>query len=103
MSGVTHVVLVAWSGDDRDGLSAQANRMVDAHLRGIPGVIEIDRGTSVSPEGLEGGHHWGMVIRFATVEERDAYLPDPSHRIVADFLGENAAGIVVFDLPAGAD
>ncbi|GAA2076973.1 hypothetical protein GCM10009840_09420 [Pseudolysinimonas kribbensis] len=101
MSGVTHVVLVGWRGDAAES-STRADALVDEHLRGIRGVTAIDRGTSVSTEGLERDHDWGMVVRFATVADRDAYLPDPSHAVVADFLGENAARIVVFDVAAGA-
>lgn len=103
MSAIAHVVLVGWRDEGaRDALSARADGLVDEHLRGIPGVTAIDRGTSVSPEGLEGGHDWGMVVRFATADDRDAYLPDPSHVVVGDFLVSNAARVTVFDIATTA-
>ena len=99
MAGITHVVLAAWNGD-RDALSRRADELVDAHLLGILGVLGIDRGTSVSTEGLEGDIDWGMVVRFATREDALAYLPHPEHQPVADFIGANASRVIVFDLPA---
>jgi hypothetical protein len=99
MAGTTHIVLVAWNGD-ADTLSRRTDELVDAHLTLIPGVIGIDRGTSISTEGAEGDIDWGMVVRFATQEDALAYLPHPEHAPVADFIGANAARVVVFDLPA---
>jgi hypothetical protein len=98
MAGITHVVLVAWNGD-RDALSRRADELVDGHLPTIPGVLGIDRGTSVSTEELEGDIDWGMVVRFETRDDALAYLPHPEHRPVADFIGANSSRVVVFDIP----
>jgi len=103
MSAIAHVVLVGWNdAGEAAALSARADELVDRQLRGIRGVTGIDRGTSVSPEGLEGDYDWGMVVRFASADDRDAYLPDPAHVVVGDFLMSNAARVTVFDIAATA-
>ena len=43
----------------------------------IPGVLAVVEGHSTSPEGLEGGYHYGFIVTFATPQARDAYLNDP--------------------------
>lgn len=100
MPQVTHVVLVEWSGASR---AAEAEALVDAHLPHVPGVLRIDRGGSISGEGLEGGFDWLLVVRFADEPALAAYLPHPEHRPVAAFLGAHAARIVVFDTAASGD
>lgn len=99
MAGITHVVLVAWNGDG-DELSRRASELVDAHLPGIAGIAGVERGTSVSTEGLEGDVDWGLVVRFDSREQALAYLPHPEHQPVADFIGTNAARVTVFDIAA---
>lgn len=97
MSAVVHVVLVDWSdGADPD----EADRLVDRHLAPLPGVLEIDRGPSVSTEGLESGFDWALVIRFVSADALAAYLPHPEHVVVGSYLQQHAARLVVFDLTA---
>ena len=55
-------------------------------------------GPSVSPEGLEGGFDWALVVRFRDAAARDAYLPHPAHQPVADHIGARSARVVVFDV-----
>jgi len=100
MSHVHHVVLVHW----KDGTSSEALEAVADAARAcvgaIPGIVDLTEGPSVSPEGLEQGYDWGLLIAFADAAARDAYLPHPVHRVLADLIGANAAGVVVFDLAA---
>lgn len=94
----THVVLVSW----RDGEAEEAERVVRplvADFRNtIPDVLAVVEGHSTSPEGLEGEFDYALVITFASAEARDAYLPHPAHRPVADAIGAHADRVVVFDL-----
>jgi len=92
---VTHVVLVEWAHEID---SAELSRLVATHLPRIAGVRAVDEGRSVSPEGLEGGFDWGMVVSFADETARDGYLEHPEHAVVGAFLREHSRRIVVFDL-----
>lgn len=103
MSEVLHVVLVRWSGDgDTAAARATADQLVEEHLTTIPGVVEVAHGTSVSPEGLEQGFDWALVVRFADAAARDAYLPHPAHQPVAAHLQRRSDAVVVFDLDVPA-
>ncbi|HEX7834787.1 MAG TPA: Dabb family protein [Pseudolysinimonas sp.] len=95
MTTLVHVVLIEWASPI-DGV--ELSRLIDERLRGLPGVLSIAEGASVSPEGLEGGFDWGMVVTFNGAAARDAYLVDPDHAVVARFLTANAARVTVFDL-----
>ncbi|WP_158589975.1 Dabb family protein [Amnibacterium setariae] len=97
MTQVVHVVLVEWA-EGRDGAAEEAEGLVDQHLRGIPGVLSVDRGPSVSTEGLESGFDWALVIRFESADAVAAYLPHPDHVVVGRYLGDNSARVVVFDV-----
>jgi hypothetical protein len=99
MSQVVHVVLVEWAAGQEDA-PAEAERLVDANLRALPGVVSLDRGASVSGEGLEDGFDWALVIRFDSAQALADYLPHPDHVVVGRYLGEHSARVVVFDLAA---
>ena len=100
MPAVLHVVLVQWRPDSApDGREA-----VRAAVRGmasrIPGIIALEEGPSVSPEGLERGNDYGFVVTFDDAAARDAYLPHAEHLAVADRIGAEAAQVTVFDVAA---
>ena len=101
MSAVLHVVLVRWRPDSDD----EARNGVRAGVRGlagvVPGIRALEEGPSVSPEGLEQGNDYGFVVTFDDAAARDAYLPHPEHRQVADAIGRTAAQVTVFDVAAG--
>lgn len=71
----------------------------------IPGIIDFEWGTNVSPEGLAQGLTHCFLVTFRNEEDRDAYLPHPAHQefvkklkpildkvLVIDFWG--SSGIV---------
>ncbi|MVA75469.1 Dabb family protein [Auraticoccus sp. F435] len=98
MSQVTHVVLVTWK-DGREGTVEEWVRPAVRRLaQTIPGIVDLVEGWSTSSEGLEDGLEYGFVMTFADAAARDAYLPDPRHRVVADMIGEHAQRVVVFDI-----
>jgi stress responsive alpha/beta barrel protein len=94
----THVVLVSW----RDGEAEEAERVVRPLVadfgRTIPDVVSVVEGHSTSPEGLEDGYDYALVVTFASPEARDAYLPHPAHRPVAEAIGAHSERVVVFDV-----
>ena len=102
MPQILHVVLVDW----RDDLAEDARAHTRASARNmfgrIPGIVRLDEGPSVSPEGLEQGYDWGLVITFDSEESRDGYLPHPVHQVLGDQIGAGAERLVVFDLAASA-
>jgi hypothetical protein len=97
---VVHLVLVRWKPDvsraELDELAELAGTFPDT----IPGVLAVHCGPSTSPEGLEGGFEWALVVSFASRSARDRYLPHPAHQPVAQLLSRLAEQVVVFDVDA---
>lgn len=97
MPQILHVVLTRWRpGSDDPAAAAQS--LLDEHLPAIDGVVSVDAGPSVSPEGLEHGYDWMLAIRFADRAALDAYLPHPVHRPIAEHLGASSELVTVFDI-----
>ena len=95
---VTHVVLVSW----RDGEAGRAEQVVRPLVaefpRTIPDVLGVVEGHSSSPEGLEAGYDYALVVTFASAAARDVYLDHPAHRPVSEAIRTHAERIVVFDV-----
>lgn len=99
---IRHIVLCRFRADvpdaERQAIFAQL-----ADLRGhLKGIVDMQFGQSVSPEGLEQGFAHGFTIDFANAAARDAYLVDVAHqaagaRLVAACDG-GIAGLLVIDL-----
>jgi hypothetical protein len=100
MTQLVHVVLVDWSAEGADDPATTATGLVDRHLAGLPGIVTLDRGPSVSGEGLENGFDWALVIRFESEQALADYLSHPDHQVVGGYLQAHAARLVVFDLAA---
>jgi hypothetical protein len=98
VTSISHVVLVSWKSGKQIGAEEVVRPAIRGFVRTIPGVLAVVEGHSSSPEGLEDGYDYGFVVTFATVQARDAYLDDPSHRPVAEVIGAAAERIVVFDI-----
>lgn len=101
MTQVIHVVLVRWRGDADAGAREAVRAGVRGLRRAIPGVLAIEEGPSVSPEGLEQGNEYGFVVTFQDAAARDAYLPHPAHLVVAEAIGRATERVTVFDVAAG--
>jgi hypothetical protein len=100
VTAVLHVVLVAWRADAGDAAREAVRTGVRGLASAVPGIIDLEEGPSVSPEGLEQGNDYGFVVTFDDAAARDAYLPHPEHRVVADAIGRAAQRVTVFDLDA---
>jgi hypothetical protein len=99
VSQVIHVVLVQWRDDVPSEARERARAAAHDMVGRVPGIVRLDEGPSVSPEGLEQGFDWGFVVTFEDAEARDGYLPHPVHRVLADHIGAGAERVVVFDIP----
>lgn len=97
---IEHVVLVHWADSAEASSRARIAELSRKLPWVIPGIVSVAQGASVSPEGLEGGFEWMLVVRFEDAAARDAYLPHPEHLPLAALIGANAARVVVFDVPA---
>ena len=97
-TGVTHVVLVRWKPetplDTRESIRASARSLETE----IPGILRLVEGPSVSPEGLEHGFDYALVVDFADAKARDDYLPHSVHLPLAEQLGQHSERIIVFDV-----
>jgi hypothetical protein len=95
---VVHVVLTRWKPDaPADALESMRARTRRFPVT-VPGVLGVVEGPSSSPEGLEAGFTWALVVTFRDARARDAYLTHPAHLPVAEVIGEFAERLVVFDL-----
>ena len=97
---IVHVVLLRWSPTTPPGVLDRFDEAVRAVRAQIPGVVEAAHGPSVSVEHLEQGYDYGLYVRFVDAAARDAYLPHPAHRPLADLITTHADTFLVFDLPA---
>ncbi|BDZ46226.1 Dabb family protein [Naasia aerilata] len=95
---ITHVVLVEWKREVEPASVQTLERLVDELPGQVPGILSLRRGPSVSPEHLEAGYEWGLVVEFEDAGARDGYLPHPAHQPVASIIGAGAERLVVFDL-----
>lgn len=95
---LSHVVLVEWRDDLPHEALQELEKRIDGFSAGIPGIVSLARGASVSPEGLEGGFGWALVIGFEDAAARDGYLPHELHIPVAALIGEWSKRVVVFDV-----
>lgn len=94
-----HIVLLkVEKGVDTSLLAQQIKAMANEIL----GIINIDAGGNVSPEGL-GNFNFGFIVEFEDEQARDNYLPNTNHKKVADHItfaiGNNLVNnIVVVDI-----
>ncbi len=95
---VIHVVLIQWRGDTTAAQLERARSTARGMANRIPGIDGLNEGPSVSPEGLEQGHDYALVIRFSDTSARDRYLPHPVHQELVEQIREHAVAVTVFDL-----
>jgi len=94
---IAHTVLCRWQ-DGSSGHVEELDALVADLPSRIPGIERVLHGASVSPEGLEGGYEWGMVILFTGRDDLERYLPHRDHAPVARLIGQHSAATVVFDV-----
>ncbi|MDE1159504.1 MAG: Dabb family protein [Neorhizobium sp.] len=90
----------------KSAVQAQEKQEIFEALAGlkekIDGILDVTFGPNTSPEGLHGGFLDGFIVRFESVEARDAYLPHSDHIAVAErlvaLLDGGLSGLLVFDM-----
>lgn len=97
---VMHVVIVRWKPDVSRAELDELTELAVAFPHTMPGVLAVHCGPSTSPEGLEGGFDWALVVSFESSSARDDYLPHPAHQPVAQLISRLAERVVVFDVDA---
>lgn len=97
---VMHVVLVRWKPEVSRAEVDELTELAVTFPEMIPGALAVHCGPSISPEGLEGGFEWALVVSFESSSARDDYLPHPAHQPVAQMISLLAERVVVFDVDA---
>ena len=75
----------------------EINRAFHALQYRIPTIVEFERGTNNSPEGLARGFTHAYIVTFSNEEDRDAYLPHPAHKEFGQLLQGKLEEAFVFD------
>jgi len=99
---IRHCVFVKFRGDVSAGERAGIYAGLGALVGQIEGLLSVDFGPNISPEGRSQGFNDGFIMDFADEAARDRYLPHPAHkaagaRLVAALEG-GREGLIVFDL-----
>jgi hypothetical protein len=102
---IRHCVFVKYRAGvtraERDAIYASLELLISK----IPGMLSVEFGPNVSPEGLGKGFDEGFFVEFNDAKARDAYLVDPDHQAIgARIVGladGGVDGILVFDLDIG--
>ena len=94
---VRHLILCRF----KEGTSAEQFRaFVDAFRRLkdlVPGVLSFEHGENNSPEGLERGMTYAVMVTFESSAARDAYLPHAAHQNFVAAHGGILAEVQVMD------
>ena len=95
---ILHLVLIDWKPGMQEAELIDLRSSARDMSRTIPGIIKIEEGHSVSPEGLGGGFAYGLAVTFASAAAKDAYLPHPVHQRVAQKINAHSSRVLVFDI-----
>jgi hypothetical protein len=63
----------------------------------IPGVLSLNGGKDISPEGRAKGFTHCYVLTFASEKDRDTYAAHPAHKAFGQLLGPVMADVMVID------
>ena len=63
----------------------------------IPGVLSLNGGKDISPEGRAKGFTHCYVLTFASEADRDTYAKHPAHKAFGQLLGPVMADVMVID------
>jgi len=100
-----HMVLFAFKEGTPEEKEADLVRAFRALPEKIPGILDFEWGTNVSPEKLAQGFSHCFLLSFRSEEERDRYLSHPAHRTFSAAVRPYLADVLVLDYrtdPAGS-
>jgi hypothetical protein len=88
----------------RPELGMQAKQRIDELIRSlataVPEVLEVQTGPNLGPADFTKGYDWGLCMRFADRESRDAYMQHAFHLRVAELVEQLIDDLVVLGLQA---
>jgi len=83
---VKHVIAIRLRMDTTDEVFHAFIQAARELVNKIEGIISFEYGANNSSEGLNRGMTHVIVLTFAHVQARDAYLPHPEHRRFAEWV-----------------
>lgn len=95
---IQHVVLFNLQ-DETSPETLEEIKAFTALLSEIEVVKDFQFGTNSSPEGLDKGFNYSLIMKFNSAFDRDSvYLPHPKHLQFVERIGEHITDVIVFDL-----
>ena len=94
---LVHLVLIKFK---KDILPNDFQKITDGAygLQQIEGVLDLNFGENVSPEGLGQGFSHSLTMRFPTAKDRDSiYLPHPVHQKFVKLFVPFTTDVLVYD------
>ena len=94
---LVHIVLIKFK---KDILPNDFQKITDGaySLQQIEGVLDLNFGENVSPEGLGQGFSHSLTMKFPTAKERDSiYLPHPVHQKFVKLFVPFTTDVLVYD------
>ena len=94
---LVHLVLIKFK---KDILPNDFQKITDGAygLKQIEGVLDLNFGKNVSPEGLGQGFSHSLTMKFSTAKDRDSiYLPHPVHQKFVKLFVPFTTDVLVYD------
>ena len=94
---LVHLVLIKFK---KDILPDDFQKITDGaySLQQIHGVLDLNFGENVSPEGLGQGFSHSLTMKFSTAKDRDSiYLPHPVHQEFVKLFVPFTTDVLVYD------
>ena len=85
---VKHIVIFKYKEKATPAQIEEVTQAFKALKGKIPGIVSFEYGVNNSPEGLNRGMTHVFLLTFANVQARDAYLPHPEHRRLAEWASQ---------------
>lgn len=96
---ITHLVFFKMKASSEEGKEAANRHELVAKLRGlrdvIPQIIELEAGEDISRSSAS--YDVGLLTRFASLEDLEAYRVHPAHVKVVEFIQETCDARAVVD------
>ncbi len=94
---VRHMVLLRFAATCPQHEQAACLADFAALANQIDGILSVEQGPNISTEGMAQGYTHAVVVSFADVAARDAYLPHPAHQAFVARLTPVLESALVFD------
>lgn len=92
-----HVVLFRWKDETPEEKVGEIVRAFCALPSKIAQIHSFEWGTDVSVEGKSQGMSHCFLVSFASVEDRDIYLPHPAHQAFSTLAKPHVEDVLVLD------